>query len=176
VATACVVLALDLAAADPAQLGATAEAWLGAVRAKLAATYAAYERRGLAAVPQQLKQRERAAVWAKHEDAAAVDVLGVPIIIVGTRWDALSAQTADRQLAVAAAMRSVAHAHGAHLAFVSCAAPSDNGGGLPLVSPAPQQQKQQQQQRPSSDDGSSTLDATVNLIINIAFKGLERAT
>lgn len=63
------VVAVDLS--DPASAPAAAASWLARTTAKLAATYALFERKGLT-LPQQLRQRARTKLWAGHPDGEVV--------------------------------------------------------------------------------------------------------
>ena len=73
VATATVVIAADLA--RPAEVLPTVLFWLGQVQQKLAATYAALERRG-SKLPEQLRLRARRYFGSQHEDADVVQHTG----------------------------------------------------------------------------------------------------
>jgi dynein light intermediate chain 2 len=73
VATAVVVVVLDLS--DPASVLPQALHWLGLVNTKLTATYGLFERKGLQ-VPEQLRARASAALFAQHPDKALVNQSG----------------------------------------------------------------------------------------------------
>jgi hypothetical protein len=73
VATAVVVVVLDLS--DPASVLPSAHQWLGLVNSKLTATYSLFERKGLQ-VPEQLRARASAALFAQHADKALVNHSG----------------------------------------------------------------------------------------------------
>lgn len=84
VSTAVVVIVLDLS--NPAGVLPSALHWLSAVRAKLAATYGLFERRGLAQLPQQLRARQRTKVLGQqHPDAQLVECTG-GLWLGGGRW------------------------------------------------------------------------------------------
>lgn len=75
VTTAVVVVVLDLS--DPSSVVSSALHELGLVRAKLAATYGLFEKRGLQQLPQQLRTRQRNKVLGQqHADAQVVDCPG----------------------------------------------------------------------------------------------------
>ncbi|GBF99690.1 vacuolar transporter chaperone [Raphidocelis subcapitata] len=165
VASAVLVVALDLS--DPAGLLPAAAQWLGAARSKLAQTYEAFERKGVA-LPEQLRQRARQRFGAGHEDLPAIDVAGIPLVIAATKWDVFSTRDAEEQRVVAAALRCLAHAHGAHLVYLGGLQPGGGAGsegvragaGIATNTNAARQQ-------------AAALEGFARLIQHLAFVGMD---
>lgn len=117
-ATAHAVIVLDLSA--PASVVPNVVQWLELVSARLAASSAAYERRGLQ-LPAQLRARQRASLLGPgHADAGSdVNCSGVGLAIIATKWDVFAdSAEPEAQRVLAGALRWHAHAHAAHLVYV----------------------------------------------------------
>ncbi|KAF8073133.1 SAMS2 [Scenedesmus sp. PABB004] len=133
-AAAVVVIVLDLS--EPGRAVPDALAWLALVRERLATAFVAFERKGLAQLPAQLRARQRAVqLPPQHEDRSLVDCAGVSIVLACTKHDALrDAAEPETQRVLARALRWVAHAAGAHLLFLgglaggAPAGPGSRGG------------------------------------------------
>ncbi|KAI8468973.1 MAG: cytoplasmic dynein 2 light intermediate chain 1 [Monoraphidium minutum] len=167
VTAAAVVICVDLS--DPAAVLPSARQWLSAVRSKLAATYAAFERKGLQ-LPEQLRQRARLRLaGGSGEGRDAIDVTGIPIVLAATKWDAFRGRDTEEQRTLGLALRCLAHANGTHLAYLGGLQPGGGAGAEGMrvggVGAA---------QGSSAALQAAALDRFVRLVSHLAFTGLDK--
>ncbi|CAG9461855.1 unnamed protein product [Pedinophyceae sp. YPF-701] len=131
--TAAVVITVDLS--KPAEVLPGLDRWLRLARRRVAKSFKALEEAG-SKKAMQIENRakhtfakqapvSRAAAGADakqrgpHPDHEAVRLLGVPVIVVATKWDVFheSAATEDREV-MAAGLRLACHLHGASLVYL----------------------------------------------------------
>mmetsp|Transcript_27351 Transcript_27351/g.73958 ORF Transcript_27351/g.73958 Transcript_27351/m.73958 type:complete len:401 (-) Transcript_27351:855-2057(-) len=115
VTTSVVVIVVDLS--DPSTVLPTLLGWLDRIKAKLAATFSKFEKKGLA-FPEQLRQRAKAKLYNHNEDKDMVNHTGVPIVIAATKYDTFHGSDSEVKKVMARMLRYVAHANGAFLTYL----------------------------------------------------------
>lgn len=162
VTTAVAVVVVDLS--DPHTVLASLQDWLLLITTKLAATYALFERKGLQ-LPEQLRQRSKAKLFAKHEDREAVAHSGISLVIAATKWDAWRDQDAECKKVMARTLRYIAHMHGAHLVYL---------GGLHAAPPLGESGGSSVGGSRDAAQSRALLDNFTKMLSHLIFTGLEK--
>lgn len=144
-----VVLVLDLS--KPSTVVETAQFWLQRVRARVASLISAAQRNSssssssslsgqqqqqqpslTASSAQMLREAASAAFGAQHPDASRVDLMPVPVLIVGTKLDLLlsggggGGVNAEQLKVMSRTLRALAHHNGCSLLYMAVGAPQSS--------------------------------------------------
>jgi len=115
------VLAVTIDPSEPHSAFANLEKWLALLRDRAMKSLDALAKASPSGKRRvDLLRETTAQAWAEHTDQSAVRPMPIPLLIFGTKWDAMSAAVdPEKRKGLCRALRYLAHVNGASLIFTS---------------------------------------------------------